>query len=194
MPARAPFAYNVTVANAGPNPSAAVTYTDTLPANVAFVGASGAGWTCSASGQQVTCTDAGLASGEQAPLTLNVAAPSSTGTIMNTAAVSSPSSDPSPGNNTVTTQTTVGPASADLSVTMTGAPSTVATGGTISYALDVTNTGPSPSGSVTVTDPLPAGTAFQGATGNGWTCSQTGGTVTCTHASARPRESPRRSR
>jgi uncharacterized repeat protein (TIGR01451 family) len=182
VPAGAPLAYNVKVASAGPNPSGAVTYTDTLPSGAAFVGATGAGWTCSASGQHVTCTHAGLASGEQAPLTLSVAAPSSTGTITNTGTVSSPANDPSPGNNTVTTQTTVGPASADLAVTMTGAPGTVATGGTISYAVGVTNAGPSPSGSVTVSDPLPAGTAFQSATGSGWTCSQAGGTVACTHA------------
>ena len=54
--------YQVDVANAGPSDAAAVTVTDTLPAGVTFVSATGTGWTCTNAGNvSVTCTrpDAG---------------------------------------------------------------------------------------------------------------------------------------
>src|SRR6185437_13690143 len=79
VPAGAPFTYDVTVSNAGPSTSGTVSYTDTLPAGVAFGGAAGAGWTCNAAGQVVTCSHAGIASGGQAPLVIDATAPGSTG-------------------------------------------------------------------------------------------------------------------
>jgi len=44
--------------------------------------------------------------------------------------------------------------------------------------------------SLTVTDTLPAGTTYVGATGNGWTCSQASGVVTCTRATLAPGAAP----
>ncbi len=50
---------------------------------------------------------------------------------------------------------------ADLSLTKTGSPGTVASGGTLTYQLAVTNSGPNLSNNVVLTDHLPAGTSFQ---------------------------------
>jgi uncharacterized repeat protein (TIGR01451 family) len=61
--ASAPLTYTLAVTNAGPGPASAVTVTDTLPAGVAFVSASGTGWSCSRSGSVVTCTRASLGTG-----------------------------------------------------------------------------------------------------------------------------------
>src|SRR5713101_7550310 len=52
--------YTILVSNVGTNPtSGTITVTDTLPAGLLFISGIGNGWTCSASGQAVTCTNAG---------------------------------------------------------------------------------------------------------------------------------------
>jgi uncharacterized repeat protein (TIGR01451 family) len=49
------------------------------------------------------------------------------------------------------------------------------------YAIDVTNAGAqAATGTVTVTDPLPADMAFAGSSGSGWNCGAAGQLVTCT--------------
>ena len=58
-------------------------------------------------------------------------------------------------------------------------------GSTGSYSLTVTNSGTGPtSGTVTLTDTLPASLAPQSATGTGWSCGIAVQTVTCTRANA----------
>ncbi len=52
--------------------------------------------------------------------------------------------------------------------------------GPVNYTLAVTNNGPTAASSVSVTDPLPAGSGFVSATGAGWSCGFSAGTVTCT--------------
>jgi len=64
-----------------------------------------------------------------------------------------------------------------VSIVKTG-PATVGTLSNITYTLAVSNAGPSPSTSVTVTDVLPAGTTFVSATSSVGTCSGTT-TVIC---------------
>jgi uncharacterized repeat protein (TIGR01451 family) len=72
----------------------------------------------------------------------------------------------------------------DLLLTKTAAPEPVATGGTITYTLTVTNSATDPAISVTVTDPLPAGVTFAScsATGGG-TCGGSGNARTVTYPS-----------
>ncbi|HSY52173.1 MAG TPA: DUF11 domain-containing protein [Thermoanaerobaculia bacterium] len=72
---------------------------------------------------------------------------------------------------------------ADLSITKTSnlaSPPVAFGGGQAPYTLAVTNNGPTAASSVSVTDPLPAGSGFVSATGSGWTCGFASGVVTCT--------------
>ena len=69
--------------------------------------------------------------------------------------------------------------SADLSIAKADSPDPVLPGGTLTYTLTVSNAGPAASGPTTVTDTLPAGVAFNYATGTGWLCVQSTGVVTC---------------
>jgi uncharacterized repeat protein (TIGR01451 family) len=175
--------YILTATNAGPSDAVAVSVTDTLPAGVTFVSATGTGWTCTNVGNvSVTCTVATLATGAVAPaITVVVTAPAQAGSLSNTASVSSTTADPNPANNTSSVATTV-TASADLALVKTG-PAAVTAAGSVTYQLVVTNHGPSDAAGVSVTDTLPAGVTFVSATGTGWTCTNAGNvSVTCTVA------------
>ncbi len=147
--------------------------TDVLPPGLAFVSATGSGWSCGASGQAVTCTRAPpLNPGQSAPdLTLNVAvtmpaAPS----VTNTASVASSSIEDEPADNASTvTITVIAPAlratkvSEVLSDPFNGAtlPKRIP-GAFVRYAVTVTNTGTGTvdNASLVLTDPVPAGTAL----------------------------------
>ena len=161
------FSYTLTVANSGPSAAAAVVVTDTLPAGVTFVSATGGG---SVSGNVVIWPAiASLASGASQGYSVTVTAPA-TGVLTNILASTSPTADPNPGNNdgsvpasrVVTTIIEV----ADVVATKTG-PATAIAATNFSYAISVQNTGPSVASSVVVADTLPAGVAFVSATGGG---------------------------
>lgn len=67
-----------------------------------------------------------------------------------------------------------------LSITKTVEPALARPGDTLTYTIQVTNTGTVTATSITVTDPLPAGLTYDSASGAGWTCSYASDTVTCT--------------
>jgi len=96
-------AYSIGVSNLGPSDAAAtLTITDPLPAGLTFVSGGGDGWTCSASGQNVTCTRAtGLVSGASTTFPITVAVGSgAVPQVTDQATVSSPTHDPVASNNT----------------------------------------------------------------------------------------------
>jgi len=67
--------YTVTAANVGSTPSSGVfTVTDTLDPNLAYVSGTGSGWTCSATGQVVTCNTSAVIGAEATapPITITV--------------------------------------------------------------------------------------------------------------------------
>ena len=68
--------------------------------------------------------------------------------------------------------------SADLSVGLTGSPSSVSTGQSVTYTAQVGNAGPDPAQTTTLTDALPAGLDFVSAP-SGCTYDSTARTVTC---------------
>src|SRR2546423_4951227 len=92
------------------------------------------------------------------------------------ALVSSPTADPVPANNTAAATSTVA-TSADVGVTKT-APASATDGTNITYAIGVTNSGPSDAPGVTATDVVPAHTSFVSATPSAGSCTGTS-TVTC---------------
>lgn len=102
--------YALQVQNNGPTDELGpITVTNTLPAGMGLASYSGAGWSCSASGQVVTCTRGGPLAAPVSPaistlaplLTLNVAvSASSTGIYTNSATVAGVIFDNVSGNNT----------------------------------------------------------------------------------------------
>jgi uncharacterized repeat protein (TIGR01451 family) len=102
-------AYTLTVTNVGTAATTGtITVSDTLPAGLSYVSAAGANWSCSASGQNVTCTrTTSLAAGATAAITLTVGVLSTAyPTVTNTVTVTT-SGDANSGNNTYSDATTV---------------------------------------------------------------------------------------
>ena len=154
--------YTISVTNFGPSSASSVTVTDTLPLGVSFVSASGGGVNNSG---VVSWSLGTLASGQVSNVTVTVTAPAS-GSLTNTASVSTPTGDPNSTNNvTAPVITTVTPV-ADVGLGKVG-PASVLAASNLVYTISVTNFGPSSAGSVTVTDTLPLGVTFVSASGGG---------------------------
>ncbi len=161
------FSYSIAVGNSGPSAAANVAVTDTLPASVTFVSATGGG---TVSGNVVTWPAiASLASGTGQSYTVTVTAPA-TGTLLNIAASTSTTADPNGANNNgsqpAARVTTAVIEVADVIASKTG-PATAIAATNFSYAISVQNAGPSVASSVVVTDTLPGGVTFVSTTGGG---------------------------
>ncbi|GGO79195.1 DUF11 domain-containing protein [Nocardioides deserti] len=182
-----PTTFAIAVRNNGPSDAAGpITVVDTLPTGVRYLSAN-APWTCTAAAAgtaRVTCTlPTGLVAGASAPvlsLQVQVLGSAETGTVVNTASVSSPTPDPVPGNDTDGAELAVDQLT-DLSITKTHT-GPVRVGRTLEFTLVVTNDGPSEARGVVVTDVLPSGLDLVSATGAGWTCAEVAGEVRCTLA------------
>jgi large repetitive protein len=181
--------YLLTAANPGPNAVGDLLVTNNLPPSSVFVSAVGAGWSCSHASGVVTCNRAGphLVGASVPPITIVATATASSGTITNSATVSTGVGgipDPDTADNTATANTLIF-SGADLQLTSKSVTSAtpIAAGSAVTFLLTPRNAGPDAGTSVVVTDVLPSGWAFGSASGSGWACSASGQTVTCTRAS-----------
>jgi uncharacterized repeat protein (TIGR01451 family) len=161
--------YAITVSNAAgmEREDNTVTVTDTLPAGLTYNSATGAGWSCGAVGQVVTCTHpATLDAGASFPvlnLVVNVAE-SAAASVTNSVTVSTPSYELVTSNNTATdVTTTIDP---DLStstksvVDMNGGEASP--GDTLRYTITLTESAGGQAVNVSVTDSVPDNTTFAG--------------------------------
>jgi uncharacterized repeat protein (TIGR01451 family) len=175
--------YTVIITNSGAgdkNAGQAVSVTDVPPSGLTVTAMSGSGWACTT---LPTCTrsDVLLASNAYPALTVTVSvALSATSPKVNSIAVTTAATESNAGNNTATDSTIITQLS-DLTIAKTHVGSSFAQGQTgAQYTLAVTNGGSaSTSGTITVSDTLPAGLTFASGTGTGWSCSALGQVVTC---------------
>jgi len=171
--------YTLTVHNNGPNPAAAVTLSDQLPAGLTFVSASTTKGSCSGTGT-VSCNVGTVNAGTAGDATVTIVAtagPAAVPNVTNTATVTTSTPESNTGNNSGSATTTVNPA-ADLQLSKTDSPDPVTAGGNLTYSLVIHNNGPSAASGVTLSDPLPAGLTVVSATSTKGTCSGTG-TISC---------------
>lgn len=175
--------------NNGPFAATTVTVTDTLPAGFTYVSGTGTGWTCGAAGQTVTCSAASYAVGAANNISIVATAPTvatSTG-YTNTAVIAAASpNEANTGNNTSNLAVTVVPDGVDLALTKIKTPNPVAQGSNMTSTLGVHNNGPqgAATGTITVTDTLPAGESYFSYSGASWNCGAGGQVVTCTYNAA----------
>jgi uncharacterized repeat protein (TIGR01451 family) len=185
--------YTLTVRNAaasvaGPT-QGPVTIVDDLPVGMTYNGFTGAGWSCSASGRRVTCTNpftSPLQPGGVSSVDLRVTpTPAAVGEVVNVASVSTPG-EIATGDNADQDPTTVEGIDLELSKSHLGGAFQVSQVRT--YVLDVRNRGTAATvGPTTLVDTLPAGLTYDSSAGAGWTCpTPAGQTVTCTRNASIP--------
>jgi large repetitive protein len=151
--------YSLTVTNSGTGAtSAAITVTDTLPVGLTPTSASGTGWTCSITGQTVTCSrNDVLAAGASLPvITLYVKVEQgANSTITNTGSVSGGGEDNTANSSSDDPTTIV--SSAELSTKKTADKTAANIGEIVNFTITLTNAGPSSASNVVISDLLPAG-------------------------------------
>jgi len=167
--------YTIAINNNGPiAETGPIVVTDTLPAGLSYISATGTGWACNASGQNITCTRNGsLANGASAaPITLRVAVTSPAfPSVTNSASVSGKNFDNISSNNsnsdtvTVTSDPSISlqKTALTLSDPVNGTNFPKAIPGAISeYTLKATNTGPgaADNNSIVLDDAIPNHTAL----------------------------------
>ena len=190
--ANATITYTQVVTNSGPSAATSVNLTESVPANTSAQSLNGpAGWNCNV--VTLRCTNPSFAPGS-ATITFAVLVNSSTaaGTAINqTASVSSSITDSNTANNSATAADVVATATqADLVVSNSASPTSVAAGSNITYTQTVTNLGPAAATGASFTQVTPPNTNFQSITPPaGWDCGikpAVGGTgtITCTATSS----------
>jgi uncharacterized repeat protein (TIGR01451 family) len=176
-------AYTITVNNIGGSPtSGTVTLADTLPAGLTATAMSGTGWTCTLATLSCTRSDALAASTSYPAVTVTVnVASNAPASVTNTATVSG-GGESNTSNDTANDVTTIiGPPDLTVAKSHTGNFTQGQTGA--AYTITVSNIGTGPtSGTVTLTDTLPAGLTATAISGTGWTC--TLATLSCTRSDA----------
>ncbi len=165
--------YTIVASNAGPSNVSSATVSDTFHANLqncSWTCSGSGGGSCVASGNGHISQNVNLPAGASTTFMASCGIqPSATGSLVNTATISSAVADPVPGNNSATDTDTLA-ASANLSITKTNGTSTSTPGGSTTYTMVAGNAGPSNVTGATVTDTFPA--ALQSCT---WTCSGANG-------------------
>ncbi|MBZ5689567.1 MAG: DUF11 domain-containing protein [Acidobacteriia bacterium] len=181
--------YTQVVTNSGPSAATSVSLTETVPASTTAQTLTGpAGWTCNVG--TLTCTNPSFAAGSATiTYTVLVTAGTAPGTAINqTASVSSAIADPNTSNNTATASDVVATAAqADLVVTNSASPTSLAAGSNVTYTQTITNKGPAAAAAgATFTQVTPPNTNFRSITPPaGWICGTKPavggtGTITCT--------------
>ncbi|HEV8240631.1 MAG TPA: DUF11 domain-containing protein [Thermoanaerobaculia bacterium] len=173
--------YTITASNGGPSNTSG-TVSDNFP------GVLTCNWTCIGGGAGGTCTGAGSGPIVNDPVTINAGgsvtytaicgiSPAATGNLVNTASVAA-LDDSSAGNDSATDTDTPAPA-ANVSITKSDGVTTYTPGGSVTYTITASNSGPSNT-SGTVSD------AFPGVLTCNWTCVGGGSGGTCTGAGSGP--------
>ncbi|HCT30888.1 MAG TPA: hypothetical protein DIW31_09175, partial [Bacteroidales bacterium] len=161
--------FTLTVTNNGPSDATGVSATDALPSGYTYVSDNGSGAYINGTG---LWTIGNLVNGASASLDIT-AKVNASGSYANTATVSSPVADPTPGNNT-STSTPVPVPQSNLSITKSVSNGAPIIGSNIVFTLTATNHGPSDATGVSATDALPSGYTYVSDNGSGAYISGTG--------------------
>lgn len=169
------YTWDLRVRNLGPSDAQRVVVSDTLPAGVRFVSADAP---CAFAAGAVRCEIATAEDGfdETYTVTVSVDPDTDADPLENTATVTSDTDDPDTDNNRSNHDPEPDPL-ADVTVVKTATPAAINRGHQSTFALTVTNVGPSVARDVVLEDPLPAGLTFVSVSDA--RCAELSGTVSC---------------
>ena len=150
------------------------------------------GWDCTIAVQEVTCTRGTLTVGANNNILVPLTAPdvaSQTSFTNPPGATITSDTDESPdvlANNQDNGTIVVIPNGVDLEMLKSKGPNPVAQGSNITSSIRVRNNGPldAASGTITITDTLPAGETYVSGSGSNWNCSFSSPDVICTYNAA----------
>ena len=182
--ADANFTYFMDVFSEGPDDAQNVVLTDVLPPGVTFVSADSfpAGLPCTfdAPSHRLRCELGTLVAYDAAFIQMTVRAPSTPGTIVNTATVSSSTPDPNPDNNSSTASTEVVRFNlSDLKVTVTASANPVLVHRAVTFTTTVTNLGPHAAAGVQLSLSPPFLADILSVTPSQGTCTTTTDSIDC---------------
>ncbi|MBL9009071.1 MAG: DUF11 domain-containing protein [Myxococcales bacterium] len=189
----APVRYTVDVSNAGPDPVFGGMLGTSLPTNLGSVT-----WTCMATGGAACPVAAGsgpvpasvslLPGGKLTYVVSGVASAMPVDPMIFSAAVQPPQNSSDPNGNNNSASSIVGrQQNGDLSIVLTKSPDSAKPGETTTYTAQVANSGPDTILQPQVVINLPPGAqVLMPPAGDGWTCSRSVDTYTCTRDSAVP--------
>lgn len=180
--------YTLAVSNNGPAGATNVLVVDNLPnltpddLTIVSATASGGGVVTQpgAASGEIEIAYAALAAGQTETVTIIVRVPPAavaTAAITNAATITGEGIDTDPNNNDDSVDVAV-TRQAVLTIGKSDAPDPSTVGGTLTYEILVTNTGPSTATNVVVSDPLPAGLTFTSANTTAGTVAEATGVVT----------------
>lgn len=180
----AAITFTSTATNLGPTTDTGpIVLTTTLGAGISYVSGAGSGWTCSAAGQVVTCSNpASLAMGASLPAvvlnaTIDADAPA---TITSIGELDGALYDNVPVNNVVEDKIVM---ASDMQITMTLQDSPLTLGQQNAFLVTVRNNGPAAeTGPVEVTSILPSTLRYLSNGGTDWSCSAVGQFLTCVYS------------
>jgi len=157
-----------------------------LPAEAAYGGVTAPGdWSCSVSLPEITCTAASIAASTEVLITIDSTAPADPGasfSMTGSADIDASTADSDTSNNHAESNVAV-TAHADLSMSGAFSPSPVDAASAVDLQLSISNAGPSTAASPVVGASVPAGFSYQGYSGTGWSCTESGGSVSCSRDS-----------
>ncbi len=180
-------AFSVTLAatNAGPDDATGVTTSVTFASSLTVDNVSGgSGWSCLASGQNVSCSRASLPVGTSSAAVVGLSAPTAGGPFANPASINSTSFDPNPANNAASLGIAVQPRVETVSLTMSDSADPVGVGDEFDYVLTVTNTGNVNQDNFALVNTLSELVSYRSFGGGGWSCTgptTAGAVVNCSH-------------
>ncbi|WP_167075095.1 SdrD B-like domain-containing protein [Massilia aquatica] len=179
------LSFTLTPRNLGPMTANNVTVNDSMPAGFAIVSASGAGWTCTVNGQNVSCTRPSYAAGAAFDIVITATAPTviAQTDATNITNITSATPDGDTTNNNASANVSVVPDGVDLFLTKGKSPNPVAQGSNMISTIRVRNLGPRAAlaDEVKVVETLQAGETWVSGGGTNWNCAApVGNVITCT--------------